>query len=118
MEKKMQILKPNVGQNVVTIPIHNVFVSIIDYGKKSLLCPIKISVGQHSWCWITLKEGSEIDISGIGDRYCSFENAINREVNDPYTTVYMFETFDEMVREWDNIKYNSVIKTKYEGKQI
>ena len=114
----MQILKPNNGQDVVTIPIQNVFVRVTDYGRKFLLRQIKISTGQHSWQWVILKEDAEIDISDIGDRYCSFENAINRSVNDPYSTVYMFDTFDEMIREWFDINYGNTIQTKYEGRQI
>jgi hypothetical protein len=111
----MTILKPNVGKDLVAIPVSNVYIKVADYGAKFLLKSIKIALGQHTWEWIPLKEGSEVDISGIGDRYCSFDKAINIEINDPYHTVYMFDTFEQAIRNWSDIVYQNSITTKYQG---
>ena len=111
----MTILKSNIDKALVTIPIYNVYIKITDYGARFLLRSVKISPGQHTWVWVSLKEGAEIDISGIGDRYCSFDNAVNQSVNDPYETVYMFGTLDECIKNWSVIVYENSITTKYQG---
>ena len=114
----MKILNPNTGKNRVPILINHVYVSISDYGTKLLLKEIKINIGQHTWYWIEMKERLPIDISGINDSYCTFNNAINRSVNNPYCTVYEFDSYDDMIRGWEDIKYIANIETMYEGKEI
>lgn len=111
----MRILEPNTGEEVVPIPTHAVYVYATDYKLKALLRQVKIANGQHSWHWLPLRENAELDISEAGDnRVCSFENAINRAINDAYATVYMFNSFDEMAANWDSIEYKTKIGTVYE----
>jgi len=111
----MRILKPNIGKEIVPILKSDIYVVITDYGLKSLLREIKISPGQHHWCWIDLKVGNIIDISGTESKYCSFDNAINRMVNDAYSTIYEFEDYDDMVNNWKEIKYVETIETIYKS---
>jgi hypothetical protein len=106
-------LKPNTGQDRVIVPRKNMFVFVTDFKKKFLLRQIYVGPGQHSWHWIPLQTAEEIDISDIGNRVCTFNNALNRAVNDPYCTVYMCDDFDDMVANWHLIVYQSGIQTVY-----
>ena len=113
-----RILRPNNGEEIVYIDKNNFFVYITDYGTKFFLKEIKIGLAQHTWEWISLEPISPIDLSNIGNRYCTFENAINRRVNDPYCTVYEFESLDDLMACWNakgigEIKYIDSIKTVY-----
>jgi len=112
----MRILNPNTGEDIVPIATSNVFVSVTDYGLKEVLKEIVVSLGQHHWEWISFSSNKPVDIKDIGDRFSSFDNALNRGVNDLYTTVYEFQNFDEVIREWDSIKYIDNIKTVYKAK--
>lgn len=109
----MEILNPDNGKDVVYIPKYSVYVYITDYGYKYLLKEIKVDIAHHTWHWILMKENVEIDVSGSGDRYCSFEKSINRAINDPYSTVYKFDSYEEMMINWKNIVYVNNIKTVY-----
>ena len=57
-----------------------------------------------------------INISDLNGRYTSFDFAINRSINDPYCTVYVFKDCAEMMNNWEEIKYNDTITTQYKGK--
>ena len=56
-----------------------------------------------------------IDISNIGIRYSTFNNALNRAVNDAYSTVYEFDSLQEMFANWGDIKYIDKIKNVYKS---
>ena len=110
----MEILKPDINKKIEYIKKNNIYIKVLDYGPKSILREIKVFPGQHSWHWVPLTDSKALNISDIGDRVCSFENAINRAVNDPYVTVYSFEDMDEASLMWKKIKYDDKsIKTVY-----
>jgi hypothetical protein len=113
----MKILEPNNGQEFVPIALHHIYIQATDTGRIMFLKEIKIGPAQHTWEWIDFRINSWVDLSGIKDRYCSFDNAINRAVNDLYCTVYEFETFDKAANNWDNIKYTDCITTVYSSKE-
>jgi hypothetical protein len=109
----MKILEPNVGETHVLIAEQHTYICATDTKQKLFLKEIKVGPGQHTWEWISLRTDRFVDISGIEDRYCSFDNAINRAVNDLYRTVYEFESPEEMIAHWDDIKYVDKITTVY-----
>ena len=111
----MVILSPNTKEGVVNVIKNHIFVSVTDYGLKEMLKEIIVSIGQHHWEWISFTSINPIDIKDIGTRFSSFDNALNRAVNDVYSTVYEFDTIEEMVKEWGNIKYVESIKTIYKS---
>ncbi len=116
----MRRLSPNTGDGTVPVDKHHVFVYMTDYGRKALLVEIIVGPGQHHWDWVELRlnANSVIDISGIGDRYSTFDNALNRAVNDSYCSVYEMDDFNELIREWENIEYNAdSITTVYSSDQ-
>ena len=113
----MRILKPNNGKEFVPIAKQHVYVRATDTKQIMFLKEIKIGPAQHTWEWIVFKTDRLVDLSGIADRYCSFDNAINRAVNDMYSTVYEFESFEELVDSWVNIKYIDGITTVYKSKE-
>lgn len=111
----MNILKPNNGTSVVQIPINFIYVCVTDYKAKFLLKQVKIRAGQHTWAWIPLKPEDELDVSQYGDDlYMSFDRAVNKMVNDAYSTVYSFSDIEEMVKRWAEIVYQSNITTVYQ----
>lgn len=109
----MEILKPNTGEKLIHIPKHSIYVYVTDYGYKYLLKEIKVDIAQHTWHWILMKEDVEIDLSDIGDRYCTFDKNINMAVNNAYATLYKFDSYSEMMKNWDKIVYINNIKTVY-----
>ena len=92
----MKILYPNVDEKVVCILKKNYYLKVADYGAVFFLKEVKIAPAQHSWEWIDFNASRELDLSNINNKYCSFDNAVNRSVNDPYCTVYCFEDIYEM----------------------
>lgn len=118
----MKILNPNTGENNVLINRNNTFVSVSDYGSISVLKEIIISPGQHHWEWIGLFTQGKIysipiNISDIGNRFSSFNNAINKEINNPYSTVYEFDNFLAMAKNIADIKYIDPITTIYRAEE-
>lgn len=113
----MTVLDPNTGKEVHYIVKGHVYVKVMDFHQKSYLKEIKISPGQRTWQWIKLEEEDYIDISDIDGRYCSFDNAINRAINNPYCTVYEFDSYAEMAKNWDKIKYQNTITTTYKEEE-
>jgi len=111
----MRILKPNTGQAVVPIAKYHVYIFATDTKNRFFLKEIKIGPAQHTWEWISLRTDRFVDLTDISDNYCSFNNAINKAVNDPYSTVYEFDNFDEVFKNWDDIKYVDSIITIYEA---
>ena len=109
----MRILEPNTGKEIVAIGLHHIYIQAKDTGRTLFLKEIKIGPAQCTWEWVDFRSDRFVDLSGISDRYCSFDNAINRSVNDLYCTVYEFKTFDEVASNWDNIKYADNITTVY-----
>ena len=110
----MKILKPNTGDSVIHIPVNNLYFRITDYGAKFFLKQIKIRAGQHTWEWIPLKVDKEVDLSSYGDNlYRSFDKAVNIAINDSYSTVYIFDDFEEVVDKWNEIVYVNNITTVY-----
>ncbi|KKN30855.1 hypothetical protein LCGC14_0829800 [marine sediment metagenome] len=112
----MEILNPNTGEDVKYISKEYIYVRIMDFKLKEILQEIIISPGQHSWEWISLSPDIPINISDLQGRYSTFNNAINRSINDPYCTIYSFRDFREMMKDWDEIKYKDIIKTQYESR--
>ena len=113
----MRILNPNTGKKTESIFKSNVYVLITDYKLKKVLVEIKISPGLHHFVFIPLEQHRYIDISDTNERYCSFDNAINMAVNDPYCTLYELNSYDEMIENWAKIKHVDNIKTKYKEKE-
>ena len=112
----MRILKPNVGGNFVPIFKQHIYVCAKDTKQKLILKEIKIGPAQHSWEWISLRSDCIINLEGTSNgKYCSFNNAINRTVNDMYSTVYVFDNHEEMISRWDDIKYIDNITTVYKS---
>jgi hypothetical protein len=109
----MKMLKPNTGEKIVPIAKYHVYVFATDTKNRFFLKELKIAPGHHTWEWVSLRTDRFIDISSIGDNSCSFENAINKAVNDPYSTVYELENFNELFKSWDDIKYVEGITTIY-----
>jgi hypothetical protein len=91
----------------------------MDYGRKYILKEIKIEAGKHTWMWISFDSQEVLDISNLynNNKICSFDNAINRSINDLYCTVYEFDNFDEMIKNWNKIRYESNITTTYKGEK-
>ena len=117
----MEILQPNTGNEIQAIYKNHVFAAITDYGLLLLLREVRVKYGdsKSSWIWIELKEGSLLTI-GSGEReYSSFNDAINKMVNDPYCTVYDCESYAEMMRLCDvgELEYIETIATVYKGKE-
>ena len=110
----MRILNPNTGKKTESIFKTDVYVLITDYGLKKLLIEVKIGPGQHIFIFSPLEKNKCVDISGKIGKSCSFDNVINMVVNDPYCTLYEFNSYDEMVENWGKIMYIDNIKTKYE----
>jgi hypothetical protein len=111
----MRVLKPNDGKCVKYIVSNHSYVKVWDYGKKHILCNIKMSdssFGEKIWAWIlTSAEDGCTDLKDVA--YSSFDEAINRAVNNPYCTVYTAETFLELADNWEKIKYIDTIETSY-----
>ena len=112
----MRILQPNSGKDIVLIPAYHIYITIRDYGSMSFLKAIIIGPGQHTWEWIDFKSSSAVSLDHIDNNYCSFDNAINRAINDPYRTVYEFVDFNEVFKNWESIKYVDSITTIYKAK--
>ena len=116
---KMEILKPNTGKKIQYIISSNVYVKVWDYGKKYLLVQIALPNNQNPnrkiWTWLELSKGSITDITEVS--YSSFDEAINKAINNPYCTVYDFESYEEMACNWTNIKYHETITTQYKGSE-
>lgn len=112
----MEILNPNTGEDYVLVVKNNIFVYVTDYNLKALLIEIIVAPGQHHWEWAKLSPTNSIDISDIGNRFSTFDNAINKAVNDLYCTVYELKDFNELVEKWDSIKYVDNITTIYKEK--
>jgi hypothetical protein len=111
----MRILHPNVGKENVMILKSHLYVYVTDYKARFFLKEIKVSPAQFVWCWVNFQAGKTIDLTEKNGNNFSFEQAINRAINDAYNTVYEFENYDELVREWDNIKYIDNITTFYQS---
>ena len=111
----MKIMKPNIeGKEVEYIDKSQVYVKVTDYNEISILKEIIISPGQHTWYWVPIKPSKTIDLTMLdGGKYCTFEWAINRAVNDCYCTVYSFNDMDELMKKWVDVKYQDTIKTLY-----
>ena len=116
----MRILKPNQkDNNTEYISTNHIYVYVMDYGRKCILKEIKMEPGRHTWMWIALAERDPIDIVDFynNNRICSFNNAINRSINNMYCTIYEFENFDEMIKNWNKITYKNNITTIYKGEE-
>ena len=111
----MRILEPNIDKKVVPILKHHLYVLISDFRQRKFLKEVFLGPGQHSWEWIVLDAEKSLDISGINNKYCTFNHAINKAINDLYCTVYEFENFEEMAKNWTNIEYIDGISTIYDG---
>lgn len=113
----MKILKPNTEAKYVPIYKQHFYVSAMDTKEKKFLKEIKVGAAQHTWEWMSFKTDRFVDISDIANNYCTFNNAINRAVNNAYCTVYEFESLDEMISNWLEIKYIDSITTIYKSKE-
>ena len=110
-----RVLHPNNGEDTVLIDTNHIFVAITDFGQKTMLREIIVSPGQHHWEWISLTNDRPIDVSGIGNKYSSFNNAINRAINDPYSTVYEFVSLEDI--NWEHLEFIDNIKTVYKAEE-
>lgn len=113
----MRILEPNNGKEFVPILKHHSYVRANDTKQKLFLKEIKIGTAQYTWEWVSLMPDHYVDLKGIGERYCTFDHAINKVVNDPYCTVYEFDSYSEMIDNWSQIKYVDSITTVYQSSE-
>ena len=111
----MKILNPNSGEEIECISKGEIYVRVTDYGGKYILKSIKIQPGQYTWYWVPFNPSDIIDISDIGGKICTFDFAINRAVNDAYSTVYSFNSLDGFIKQWETIKYVDSISTTFKG---
>lgn len=103
----MKILEPKPKQSGFQyICKNNIYVKITDYSLKFLLKEIIIGPGNHTWYWVPFSKDKAIDINPNNYKVASFDNCINKSVNDIYCTVYELETYDEMINNWNEIKHN------------
>ncbi len=120
VESEYNILRPNTGNDTQAIYKNHVFVAITDYGLVLLLREIRVKYGEVNpgWIWIKMKENDCLTIGSGEKEYNSFDLAINKLVNDPYLTVYDFNSYNKMIQAWaeGKLKYEDNIKTIYEGK--
>lgn len=115
----MRKLSPNTGDGFVLVGKNHVFVYVTDYGLKKLLREIIVGPGQHHWGWIEISANKPIDLSDIGDRYSTFDHALNRAVNDSYCSVYEIDDFNELVEKWNSIEYSTdTITTVYSSEKL
>ena len=111
----MKILSPNVENKEVEYIVKNhIFVKVMDYGRKYMLKQIYIRAGMSTWYWIDLRPSESIDMSR-DFKVQSFDEAINRAVNNRYCSVYDFDTLDEMLNSWQQIIYKDDITTLYKS---
>ena len=117
----MKILEPNTGKETQPIYKNDVFVSITDYGMISILREVRVKFGDpHSkWIWLKLKEGELLLIGSEDGEYNSFDEAVNRMVNNPYCTVYDFNSYRSMLEYWSKgkIVYKDNITTIYKSEK-
>jgi hypothetical protein len=111
----MDILKANNGNETQYIVNRHVYVKVWDYNKKFLLSHLKLSMTETIWVWIGLNEGTITEIGELS--HATFEDAINKAVNNPYATVYGFDSYEEMAIHWEDIKYIDTITTTYKAKK-
>jgi hypothetical protein len=114
----MEVLQANNGQEIQYIISSHVYVKVWDYGKKLLLTHLKIpnvatSMSETIWAWIKLNEGEMTDLADSCS--ASFDDAINKAVNNPYCTVYEFSSYEEMIDNWEAIKYIETITTTFKS---
>lgn len=115
----MKILEPKPKKaGIQYICENNVYVKITDYSLRSLLKEIIIGPGNHTWYWVPLNKNKAIDINSNNYTIASFNECINKSVNDIYCTVYELETYDEMIKNWDEIKYKEDnVPAMYKGQE-
>ncbi len=116
----MNILQPNNGKEIHYIVSSHVYVKVWDYGKKFLLSHLKLPnvqtpIREAIWIWLGLTEGTLTDASELS--HSTFEDAINKAVNNPYTTVYEFESYEDMAKHWSDIEYVDTITTTYKSEE-
>ena len=112
----MKILENNIdGKKVEFILVNKLYVSVTDYGLKKFLVEVSYGPGQSTWYLVPFKLRSPIDINPLHYTPRTFDDIINRNVNDPYVTLYQFDSFEEMIENWKNIKYIDKKITKYKG---
>lgn len=116
----MNILKPNSGKEVHYIVSSHVYVKVWDYGKKFLLSHLKLPnlktpINETVWVWLGLNEGTSTDVGELS--HATFDDAINKSVNNPYATVYEFDSYEEMAIHWEDIKYVDTITTTYKAEK-
>ena len=109
----MEILKANDGAAERFIVNTHTYIKVWDYGKKHILVHLKMN--KDYWTWVEVFPGGITDVSE--QSYKSFEEAINKAVNNPYCTIYNFETCSEMAKHWDDIKYIDTITTTFKDKK-
>jgi len=110
-----RILYPNNGEDIVMVDKNHVFVSITDFGLKTVLKEIIVSPGQHHWEWISFAHDRPVELTELGSKYSSFDNALNRAINDPYCTVYEFVTLEDII--WDHVEFVDKIETVYKSEE-
>jgi hypothetical protein len=111
----MRILEQNKKEKGVEYLVTtNIYIKVFDYGIKKILKKFRVEGGDICWCWIQIKDNSKVE--EISTHPSSFEMAINKAVNNLYTTVYECSCLDEMIKEWNNIKYIDN-KITYKGKE-
>lgn len=112
----MKILLPNIRDTKIQyIPKNHVYVKVTDYGRCYILKEIYLGPGYHTWYWIEMSELIAIDISSLHYQPCTFDDAINKSVNNIYCIVYEFDNYSEMINKWGEIKYVDNITTVYKS---
>ena len=116
----MKILNPHEkisGEEYTYIVKDHIFVRVTDYNQKKILKKFVLQNSVPTWYWESIKKDSvTIEMKDVCSKISSFDDAINRAINDMYSTVYEFENIDEMIKNWNNIVYVDNIAVKYRGK--
>jgi len=115
----MKILEPNVeGKEIEFIGTDQIYIAVWDHGLRFILYHISTGPGQSTWYWILMKEGSSpIDINPLHYKCETFDEIINKTINNMYCSVYQFKEYKDMVKNWDNIKYIEKKTTLYKAKE-
>ena len=117
----MRILKPKIDNqkdpNIEYIVQSHVYVKVTDYGLVSILKEVLLAPGNTLWMWIVMKENLPIDIFH-SDKIHSFNEAVNRSVNDLYCTLYEFSSYKEILESWEDIKYIDDIGIIYKQEEM
>tara|TARA_Y100000310_G_scaffold57488_2_gene52744 strand:+ start:65381 stop:65740 length:360 start_codon:yes stop_codon:yes gene_type:complete len=115
----MRKLEPQVqDKEIEYINKNDVYVRVMDLGEIAVLKEIIIAPGQHTWYWIPFNRSDPINIKPTEHDLTSFDDAINRSVCNPYCTVYVFESYTELLSNLKKLIYDDeTMPTVYKSRE-